>query len=341
MTDGIRDFTPGDYDAIAGIQREAYPEYPQSVAEMRHFDERRDPKCLFRRWVLERDDRIVALAYYEQLSGMYHPRRFHMDVQVLPRERGRGHGSALYVQVLEGIRPFDPLTLRGFLREDMKPGLRFLARRGFQEEMRAWESRLEVPSFDPAPYAGLEERLKAQGIVIRTLRDLEHDPQRDEKLYELHWLADQDMPAPEPPTRIPYEVFLGRVLKNPNLLPDGYFLAVDEADGEAGAGGHYVGVSNLWRSREDGELYTGDTGVLRAHRRRGIALALKVRAISFARARGVRIIKTWNESRNRPMLSINERLGYLKQPSWINVVQILREDPGNPLDLRPLDPGDE
>ena len=30
----------------------------------------------------------------------------------------------------------------------------FAERRGFVEEMRSWESRLEVATFDPAPFAG-------------------------------------------------------------------------------------------------------------------------------------------------------------------------------------------
>ena len=33
-----------------------------------------------------------------------------------------------------------------------------------------------------------------------------------------------------------------------------------------------------------------------------------------------------NESNNRAMLAINEALGFVKQPAWIDVVKVLRED---------------
>ncbi len=49
-------------------------------------------------------------------------------------------------------------------------------------------------------------------------------------------------------------------------------------------GDEYVGMSNLWDDRASDALYTGLTGVKRSHRRRGIATALKVRAIAYARA---------------------------------------------------------
>ena len=99
----------------------------------------------------------------------------------------------------------------------------------------------------------------------------------------------------------------------------GFFVALD--------GERYVGMSNLWKSQADpSELYTGLTGVSRSHRRRGIALALKLRAIDYARRNGVRRLKTWNESNNRAMLSINEALGFVKQPAWINYVKQIRQE---------------
>ena len=62
-------------------------------------------------------------------------------------------------------------------------------------------------------------------------------------------------------------------------------------------------------ARED-ELETCVSGVLRSHRRRGIAMAVKARALADARERGYRTIRTRNEKNNIGMLTVNHRLGY-------------------------------
>jgi GNAT superfamily N-acetyltransferase len=137
-------------------------------------------------------------------------------------------------------------------------------------------------------------------------------------LHALEWALDQDVPSPEPPTPLSFETYVQSRLNNPDLVPDGWFVAVhDDA---------YVGLSNLWKSQAGPDLFTGLTGVVREYRRQGIALALKLRAIDYARSQGVKVVRTWNESRNRPMLGLNERLGFKRQAAWIDYVKVLRQE---------------
>jgi hypothetical protein len=59
----------------------------------------------------------------------------------------------------------------------------------------------------------------------------------------------------------------------------------------------------------------------------GIAMALKFRVIEYAKSVGSPVIRTDNATTNRPMLSINEALGYQKQPVRISLRKTIKEDP--------------
>jgi len=314
----IRPFTPDDYPALARIASAAFPDYPASAEEKEFGDSRRDPRCRLARWLVEREGRTVGYGEYIQRSSAYHPRRFHLNVVVEPDNQGMGLGRALYEQVMSALAPFDPLSVRARTREDRVRSVRFLQDRGFIEDMRAFESRLDVAAFDPAPYAEAVSRARALGIEFKTLRELEDVPGHWQKHYEMGEELAADVPSAEPRTRVEKAVWMSARIQNPGLLRDAYLIAVKDKE--------YVGVTMLKASGGSGDLHTGLTGVKREYRRQGIALALKLRAITWAKQNGYPRIKTWNEANNRGMLGINERLGFVKQPAWLDMVKVLKEE---------------
>ena len=309
----IRPFASGDYTAMLAIHLAVFPDYKFTEDEMRYWDEHRDPTHKYARLVAEHDERSVGIGEYGQAFDEYHPRKFWMNIIAHPDVQRRGIGSALYDQVMQDLQQHDPIAVRSQVREDMAASIRFLEARGFRNVWRSWESRLDLTTFDPAPYQGLEEKLRDQGIEIKTLAELASDPECYRKLYELDNEVARDIPTLDESTAANYEFYVETFIDNLQLKHDAHFIALHN--------GEYIGTTSLWESDGDTDLTNSLTGVKRSYRHRGIALVLKLRSIAYARARGCGHIKTWNDSPNTAMIAINERLGFVRKVGWITFLK--------------------
>lgn len=315
----FRPYQPTDAEAMAEIYNSAAPGHRAISAEqVRFWEETRDPKCRNARWVKETDGHVVAYGEYSQWTLMFHPRKFNLEITVLPAWQRQGFGSALYRHLEDALQPFEPLSLSAWVLESYPHWLRFYQDRGFQEEMRQSESVLDVTAFDFVPYEGHQRRVEAKGFRIATYQELEADPQRDRKVYELEDDLSRDVPQADPYTSTSMEYFQARILRNPDFLPDAYFLMLH--------GDQYVGMSNFWRSTTPQQLQQGLTGVRRTYRRQGIALALKLFGLRYAKERRFAKIRTDNAVGNEPMLAINRRLGFVPLPAWIGLKKTLKEE---------------
>jgi RimJ/RimL family protein N-acetyltransferase len=212
----------------------------------------------------------------------------------------------------------DPVVITADTREDRIHGVRFLTQRGFKQIMRAPVSHLEVMSFDHARFAGHAARMAELGIKIVSLAELSADDTDWKRRYwDLDWELLQDVPTTDPLMRQSFESFEERKLGAPGFDPHAHFFALD--------GICWIGMSALWTSQaEPDKLYTGLTGVVRSHRRKGIVTAMKLRAIDFAQRHGARLIETDNEE-NNPMYALNLALGFTPQPAWLQFEKRLKE----------------
>ena len=313
----IRECAPGDYPAVVEIHNVTYPERTIAVEALAKGDRQSDHKYECQRWVALRDERIVGFARYSQHIWDYHPHKFHIDVAVLPDHWRQGIGSALYDRLMAGLQPYKPQKLRADGYGNLPEGVCFLQHRGFKDVFRETPLHLEVMAFDPAPYTGLEAELRAQGIQIKTLRDLEGNPGRDRKVYDLYWLVSEDVPREGELRPMDFDEWARWTTREPLVPHEGYFVAVH--------GDEYVGISEFGRIRGDDSLRGGLVGVKRAFRRKGVALAMQVRAVAYAREQGYALIKTSTAVVNHAMRSLYERLGYLRQPDWIQMEKVCDE----------------
>lgn len=319
MSTILREFTPADYPGIAEVNSAVYTEYPETAEHVREEDENRDKTQLFARFVAEEDGRIVGTCGYMQW-----PRdtpRFWAWVQVHPEAQGKGIGKALYAKVLEVLETHGATNIRAEAREGDDRGMRFLDDRGFVMEMREKESALDVDTFQPEAWAADLERATAQGIIIKSYAELKAEATDLEALhramYEIYNLVNLDIPDVDEKIPDPFEEWTKR-FERTHFYPEGQIYALD---GEV-----FVGCSFLWKRPTDKDLNTGMTGVRREYRKRGIATALKVRALTEAKAYGAKTIRTTNEQDNVGMLGINYRLGFQPQPAWLFYGKKLRPE---------------
>jgi len=253
----------------------------------------------------------MGVGYYNQSIWFAHPQYFILSISVLPENRRSGIGSALYDTILHGLQPFDPLALRASTSQDQPDSIRFLEKHGFREVIRDIESELDVQAFDLSRFSALEDRFQSKGIQIKTLPQLENDPARNEKLYDLDWDISLSVPGDLAVGigRRGLDKYVEYAISGPSVLPDGFFVAVKEHE--------YVGLSHVLSSKKGISLYQGLTGVKPPYRRLGLGLALKLRAIAYAQVNGYVRIYAENDAKNIPMLAMNERLGYVRKPDLI------------------------
>lgn len=314
----IRGFLPIDYPAVVDIHNTIYPNLALTEEAWIDRDRRRDPKYKSQCYVALEDERIVGYGLFSQQIFDYHPRKFDISILVLPQYRRRGIGSALYDQIIEGLLLFGPQKLRADGYGNLMEGVRFLLKRGFEQVFRETPLHLDVMTFDPTPYEGLEAKLHTKGIEIKALRDLEDDTDRDRKVYDLFWEATRDVPQEGEAAKMEFAEWAEWTLQDPLVPHDGYIIAVHEDE--------YIGISEFGINQSDNTLQAGLVGVKKAFRKQGIALAMHLRAISYARRKGYVLIKTSTAISNVPMRSLYERLGFVRQPDWIQLEKVCYEE---------------
>jgi mycothiol synthase len=236
------------------------------------------------------------------------PGKFRIDLVVAPGHRRCGIGSRLLERLTGEAHAAGAATVQARADSDRAQSLAFLQHRGFSETMRMHRLVLDVADADLRPFAGIERRLAADGIVLTTLAK-ERDRTGDAcwaGLCDLHNAAREGWPDPDPGPG-PEELYTPEEIRrryhqHQRGWPELCFLAVH--------GERYVGFV--------GPLATAVRPALRG---RGIATALKVREVAAAQQRGVLTLE--GATGNPAMLKVNERLGYRRTSTEVRLVRPL------------------
>lgn len=234
-----------------------------------------------------------------------------VDVGVSEAFSRRGIGSALMRRGLEhaGEVGWTTPMSRAKETEDCGPE-RFLESFGFERNYVHFESVMDVDQVS-ADYSGLVAAKEAEGYRFLTWEELGDTEAHRKRLHRLVIEADEDEPGFADFGAMTLESFVMDTFDDPDFFASGLVVAI--------LGDEWAGTHQLM-SNEDGNTdgSVGYTGVLKDHRGKGLATALKWIGLEVAREKNWKTVVTHNDSRNAPMLAVNERFGFVKRPGWVH-----------------------
>ncbi|ACO46449.2 GNAT family N-acetyltransferase [Deinococcus deserti] len=305
--------TPTDLPRIAAFLSRAHPDSPVGTADLERADSFRLPGEVFRRTLALRGSELVGMAEVSVPRSENYPGWLVLEVAALPHEAAGDLPGVLLRLAEEYAVSQGGTTLLARVKEHW-PERALYERAGYSEHDRLWPSTLDLRTLDFEAFAAEVAQAAATGVRLVPLSDfgpLDEPLQR--RLYALIAALLRDVPSATPIKVWPFELWQQRYV--PTLKhPEGLFLAV-------APDGQWVGISELHMPipQRPGTLHNGLTGVLPDWRGQRLALALKLAAARAALSRGFTQSRTSNHSINRPMLAINERLGFVREAAMVTV----------------------
>jgi len=235
-----------------------------------------------------------------------------VGLRVAPERRRRGVARALLEQLADHARENKSTRLVAAVRGDEPEGARFAEAMGFRAFHERIDAYIDVPSFDASPFEDPDEVARRAGVRLASYAELVRERGAEvegfqRELLAAIWAMARDVPSPTPMPEQPppFEQARRMFFEGPGQDPPSTMIALRD--------GHPVAMTATV-VKENGTAYTNFTGVARTERGKGIALALKLRALRELRTRGVKLFGTTNDEQNAAMRGINRRLGYRPEP---------------------------
>jgi GNAT superfamily N-acetyltransferase len=295
----IRAAQPSDDAAIAQVICATPNTWQPTADEIRHARETFPPSLRRFALVAEQQGHMVGCASLRNDPSTNEPTRWDANVHVVPSARRAGIGSQLAAALRAALQPCALDTLLASTSSLDAAGEHFVKQLGATLVEQRFESRLHPPAIDLTPHAGRAAALAQGGVTLTNLAHLRTIADIEQQLYQLEIDAMLDEPtllAGAPPTFAAWrDEFLG------DNAPDGVLVAL--ADQQA------VGLCAHATSGDT--LYITTTAVARGWRNRGIATALKVASIAYARQCAMDL-RTFNAAANVGILRINAALGFAR-----------------------------
>jgi mycothiol synthase len=316
----VREGTPADLDRLVEFQnRYSRPGRSQTIELARRFEAANpEPNRLL---LLAQDSAGIIVAAASASDGGLMgggQNRWRANIRVAPEARGQGVGTQMLGRLEAHVRAKAAPKLQGAVRGEETDGLRFAETHGYREFHRRFDSYLDVSMFDGSRFEDPKALASRAGVRIDRYDVLEAEAQDrvafQRSTYESLSTTQMDIPRPEPlPPPPPFEAVREVYFENDTFARDSSVIAVRD--------GRVVGTS-ITIIDPEGVAYTVYTGVDRAERGKGIALAMKLAILERLKTRGIKLFGTTNDEANAPMRGINAKLGYVIAPPTIEVEKV-------------------
>ncbi|MDI3407281.1 GNAT family N-acetyltransferase [Streptomyces cavernicola] len=292
MTVLVREFRPEDAAATVDVLRAAIPFLVTTEQEIVWAVAHANPASAHRLLVAEIDGRLVGRAQVGLAYESGTPGQAYANVYVHPDHRGQGAGSLLLRTAEEHLACAGASSVYSWVL-DASANRCFAERRGYQARRSARFLRLDLAADTLPPPPEIPA-----GVELRTAADFAGDPR---PLFALDAATTADEPSDIGAELDDYEDWLTTTWGHPGLDRDLTVVAV--VDGTPAA-------FTAARTDRVSRYSSGMTGVLRAHRGRGLAKLVKAHSLHRARAAGLTEAFTGNDAENLPMLAVNKWFGY-------------------------------
>jgi|GEM_PF-1712148 len=290
----VRPLEQADYSQVSALQNAHYlNHFDQTPQQMSETDARAREKYGPRAGhaVLEQGGEIVAgLSFYPptELKGVF---RFQLCGDP-------AHYSALYLDFLARVAPYQPRAITSVVREDMQD-MPFLAHAGLVNRYQSWGAHLELANFDSERFRPLEEKLFLEGYEVNSL-----EAKGSERVWkDLYTLYLETRGGPYNPTTTPpftdFEAF------RPSNPTDRalYVTAPGKVVGYA-----LLGISN--------EVQIEHMAVHPAQRGKGLGILLAVKALEWVKAQDWKEAGMGGNVLDLAMLRVVQKLGFALEPMW-------------------------
>ena len=271
----------------------------------------RDKSIIRDRLLLYKENILIGVMYYSQ-GRDENDRTTFFTLNLDPNYNNKGYRNLLYNKMLERVKIFNCNKVHTSIYDhpNYNEIKKLIIREKFKLVQTNREYSCDIRNVDVDKYQPLIRELESNGVQFYDSKEeMLNWPNHYKKLEELIWSYDQDIPIPDgiKHTRIPFKQWV--------KLRDDFYENSYGVDLVAVQDNKYVGSTDIFvfPKSEPFKGWTDGLGVIKGFRRKGIATALKIKAIEKLLKKGITEIRTDNE-KNNPMYKINVALGFKPVP---------------------------